>query len=278
MAIGAVIRTAATAAKGLLKKKKLKEGLKKAINVTSDKASALKSTVNKSVNKVKDVYQSGLSENDVSAIRKKVYKAQQKIKPTVDKAKEKIKPAVDKVKKTASNLKEKAKNSFLSDTQVDGMGGGNIADLLGIEKDFQAGTFQSDIRRALNKTGISKVKNFIGRNPIMSGAIAGSLGTSILASAEKSSYMYKKLPDGDIEIKLLGGNTKSRFVSPKHIGSTKDIDDIRTNIAVLESIVTSDDPQKQKDRFRATVAYLNEKYGIHEITGKDLSIKLPKML
>jgi ElaB/YqjD/DUF883 family membrane-anchored ribosome-binding protein len=246
MAIGAAISGAAKAAKSLIKKKKLKEGLKKAVNVTSEKTSALKT---------------------------KAKEAASKAKPTLEKAKAKVKPAVKKVKSKTEGIKAKATSGMMGLKQkakptVDK-----------VKEKIQPSVDSIKEKVGPLATGIkTKSKDFVNKNPMISGAIAGTLATSILASSAKSSYVYKKLPDGDIEINLLGDKSKSKFISPKQLSSPKDIDDIRTNIAVLESIVTSDDPQSQKERFRQTVEYLNNKYGIHEITGKDLSIKLPKML
>jgi ElaB/YqjD/DUF883 family membrane-anchored ribosome-binding protein len=246
MAIAAAIRTAATAAKSLIKKKKLKEGLKKAVNVTTEKTSALKSKARETATKVK---------------------------PTIEKAKEKIKPAVEKVKKKTEEIKEKATSGMMGLKE-------KIQPTVDKVKEKIQPTVDSIKEKVgpLAKEIKTKSKDFVNKNPMISGAIAGTLATSIIASSAKSSYVYKKLPDGDIEINLLGDKSKSKFISPKQLSSPKDIDDIRTNIAVLESIVTSDDPQSQKERFRQTVEYLNNKYGIHQITGKDLSIKLPKML
>jgi len=45
---------------------------------------------------------------------------------------------------------------------------------------------------------------------------------------------------------------------------------------MLESIVVSDDPQKRKKEFTNIVSYLNEKYKINQIQGKNLSIMLPR--
>lgn len=246
MAIAAAIRTAATVAKNLVKKKKLKEGLKKAVNVTTEKTSALKS---------------------------KASEAATKVKPTVEKAKEKIKPAVKKIKEKTEQIKEKATSGMM------GLKEKSQPTINKVKEKIQPTINNVKEKVEPLATAIKdKSKNFVNKNPMISGAIAGTLATSLIASAAKSSYVYKKLPDGDIEINLLGDKSKTKFISPKQLSSPKDINDIRTNIAVLESIVTSDDPQSQKERFRETVEYLNNKYGIHEITGKDLSIKLPKML
>lgn len=125
------------------------------------------------------------------------------------------------------------------------------------------------------KPTVDKVSNTIKSQPLLSGVIAGSLGTSVLASASKVSYTYKKMPDGQIQVNLIGDNNKNTFMSPKHL-NPKEIDDVRINMDMLESIVVSDDPQRRKKEFTNIVSYLNEKYKINQIQGKNLSIMLPR--
>lgn len=58
--------------------------------------------------------------------------------------------------------------------------------------------------------------------------------------------------------------------------SPKAVDDVRTRIAILDSIVLSDDPQKRKDEFKEHSMYLANKYGIYNIQGKNLSLNVPR--
>jgi len=124
-----------------------------------------------------------------------------------------------------------------------------------------------DLNKKINKT--------VKKAPVISGIIAGTLGTSVLASASKVSYTYKKMPDGQIQVNLIGDKNKNTFMSPRHL-NPKEIDDVRINMDMLESIVVSDDPQKRKKEFTNIVSYLNEKYKINQIQGKNLSIMLPR--
>jgi hypothetical protein len=124
-----------------------------------------------------------------------------------------------------------------------------------------------DLNKKINKT--------VEKAPVISGIIAGTLGTSVLASASKVSYTYKKMPDGQIQVNLTGDKNKNTFMSPRHL-NPKEIDDVRINMDMLESIVVSDDPQKRKKEFTNIVSYLNEKYKINQIQGKNLSIMLPR--
>tara|TARA_E500000318_G_C3485331_1_gene182124 strand:+ start:63 stop:779 length:717 start_codon:yes stop_codon:yes gene_type:complete len=124
-----------------------------------------------------------------------------------------------------------------------------------------------DLNKKINKT--------VEKAPVITGIIAGTLGTSVLASASKVSYTYKKMPDGQIQVNLIGDKNKNTFMSPRHL-NPKEIDDVRINMDMLESIVVSDDPQKRKKEFTNIVSYLNEKYKINQIQGKNLSIMLPR--
>ena len=125
------------------------------------------------------------------------------------------------------------------------------------------------------KPTINKVSNTIKSKPLLSGVIAGALGTSVLAATSKVSYTYKSMPDGQIQVNLVGDKNKNTFMSPKHL-NPKEIDDVRLNMDMLESIVISDNPQSRKQDFRNIVSYLNDKYKINQIQGKNLSILLPR--
>ncbi len=125
------------------------------------------------------------------------------------------------------------------------------------------------------KPTVDKVSNTIKKKPLLSGVIAGALGTSVLAATSKVSYTYKSMPDGQIQVNLVGDKTKNTFVSPRHL-NPKEIDDVRLNMDMLESIVISENPQARKQEFTNIVSYLNDKYKINQIQGKNLSIMLPR--
>ena len=125
------------------------------------------------------------------------------------------------------------------------------------------------------KPTVDKVSNTIKSKPLLSGVIAGALGTSVLAATSKVSYTYKKMPDGQIQVNLTGDKNKNTFMSPRHL-NPKEIDDVRINMDMLESIVISENPQARKQEFTNIVSYLNDKYKINQIQGKNLSIMLPR--
>ena len=125
------------------------------------------------------------------------------------------------------------------------------------------------------KPTVDKVSNTIKSKPLLSGVIAGALGTSVLAATSKVSYTYKSMPDGQIQVNLVGDKNKNTFMSPKHL-NPKEIDDVRLNMDMLESIVISENPQARKQEFTNIVSYLNDKYKINQIQGKNLSILLPR--
>ena len=125
------------------------------------------------------------------------------------------------------------------------------------------------------KPTVDKVSNTIKSKPLLSGVIAGALGTSVLAATSKVSYTYKSMPDGQIQVNLTGDKNKNTFMSPRHL-NPKEIDDVRINMDMLESIVISENPQARKQEFTNIVSYLNDKYKINQIQGKNLSIMLPR--
>ena len=57
--------------------------------------------------------------------------------------------------------------------------------------------------------------------------------------------------------------------------SEKEINEVRTQLAVLDSIIDSSDPKSRRKEFTETVEMLSKKYGISNITGKNLSVLIP---
>lgn len=271
MAIAAAIRTAATAAKNLVKKKKLKESLKKAVNVTTEKTSALKS---------------------------KAREAATKVKPTVEKVKEKIKPAVNKTKEVAGNvgtkMKEAARTASVKARRKMGPKNRERLERAGnVAKVAVGGTAGGALGLAAAPivTGAT-VGGMIGgtaskKDPV-GGAIKGAAAGGILGLAatagltasmlksstpKESQFESGRLPDGRYSTKLQDPS-KNNVITGKYL-SDKEISDVKTQLAILDSIVTSDDPKAQRQQFISTVAYLSQKYKITAITGKNLSIQIP---
>lgn len=271
MAIGAAIRGAATAAKSLLKKKKLKEGLKKAVNVTTEKTSALKT---------------------------KAREAATKVKPTVEKVTEKVKPAVEKTKEVAgkagTKVKEAARKASVKARRKMGPEGratakrvtdaakiavgGTVGGALGMAT---APTAMGGILGAGVGATVAKDKKL--RGAAIGGTAGAALGlaaTAGLASSmlkssapKESQFESGRLPDGRYSTKLQDPS-KNNVITGKYL-SDKEIADVKMQLAILDSIVTSDDPRAQRKQFIATVGYLSQKYKITAITGKNLSIQIP---
>ena len=104
---------------------------------------------------------------------------------------------------------------------------------------------------------------------------AALLTPSIMKATLKSQQMYtvEKNLDGGFDLKFKDGNT---ITTDSFMFSPKAVDDVRTRIAILDSIVLSDDPQKRKDEFKEHSMYLANKYGIYNIAGKNLSLNIPR--
>lgn len=273
-----VSRTAATKAKPTLAKAK---------DVTTKAGTKIKL----GAKKAKDAYESGIKLETIQGAKGKVTRATQKVKekaqPIVaktkeaaSKVKEKAQPVInrakDKITAKASTLKNKARRSFVNDTQVDDFGGGNMADMFGIPKANQSGTFQNDILG-----GYLNVKGKIKANPKTSAAIgalaAGALTASIIKSStpKESEYDISRLRDGRFSTQFKDKNANVVF-SAKQLNS-KEVDDVRTQLAILDSIVLSDNPKARRSEFIQIATYLADQYKISNITGNNLSLIIPNV-
>jgi len=271
MAIGAAISGAAKAAKGLIKKKKLKEGLKKAVNITSEKTSALKKKASETVSKAKPTLE----------------KAKTKVKPAVEKTKEAASKATTKVKEATRAASVKARRKMGPKNRERLERAGNVA------KVAVGGTAGGALGLAAAPTVTgATVGGMIGgtasKNDPVGGAIKGAAAGGILGLAatagltasmlksstpKESQFESGKLPDGRYSTKLQDPS-KNNVITGKYL-TDKEIADVKTQLAILDSIVTSDDPKEQRKQFIATVSYLSQKYKINSITGKNLSIQIP---
>ena len=119
---------------------------------------------------------------------------------------------------------------------------------------------------------------------VKAGAIglAGGVGTAMLASSLTKSnakpeqeYNVTRMSDGRFSTSYGGKNANVVF-SAKQL-SEKEINDVRTQLAVLDSIIDSSDPKARSKEFKDTVMNLAKKYKISNITGKNLSIIIPNI-
>ena len=110
------------------------------------------------------------------------------------------------------------------------------------------------------------------------GAGVGGLGLMAASlfksnSSPEQEYTQSRLADGRIST-VFGGKEKNSVFSKKHL-SAKQIDEVRSHVAILESIIQSNDPRARRDQFINTILKLHKEYGINNISGKNLSIFLP---
>ena len=96
------------------------------------------------------------------------------------------------------------------------------------------------------------------------------------STPKESEYDIKRMTDGRFSTTFKDASKNAVF-SSKQL-SEKDINDVRKNLAVLESVVLSTNPSYlEKQEFMARLNYLNDKYGITNITGKNLSVLIPQV-
>ena len=116
-----------------------------------------------------------------------------------------------------------------------------------------------------------------GRNIAAVAGVAGAIGLtqSIIKSNTSPEQLYEtsRLPDGRFSTKFSDAN-KNVVFSRKQL-STKEVDDVRTKLAILDSILESTDPSKRKNEFLNTAMYLGKTYGISNVSGKQLSLLMP---
>tara|TARA_R100000231_G_scaffold139610_1_gene121602 strand:+ start:1312 stop:2226 length:915 start_codon:yes stop_codon:yes gene_type:complete len=273
-------RQAVTATKGV--RGKAKPAIAKAKDVTTKAGTKIKL----GAKKAKDLYESGIKKETLESAKGKVTRATTKVKEkakpvvakvkgTAEKAKAKAQPIVDKAKEKGAKLKRTAERSFVNDQRVDDAGGGNMADLYGIPKSGQSGTFQNQILG-----GYLNVKGKIKANPKTSAAIgalaAGALTASIMASNNnpKSDYEMKRSGEG-FQLKF-NDEGKNKILTGKAL-SQKEIDEVRSIIAYMESIIVSDNPKTRKKEFIAAMDQLSG-YGVNSVIGKNLMINMPQSL
>jgi hypothetical protein len=118
-----------------------------------------------------------------------------------------------------------------------------------------------------------------GRNIAAVAGVAGALGlASSLTKANskpEQEYNITRMSDGRFSTTFKDKNANAVF-SAKQL-SEKEIDDVRTQLAVLDSILDSSDPKARSKEFKDTVMNLAKKYKISNITGKNLSVIIPNI-
>jgi predicted RNA-binding protein with PUA domain len=285
MAITQVIKGLAKGTQELIKKKggaaikasrkapaMAKEGLAKAKNISTKATSSLKSTVKKAA-------ETRTAQMATEGSKKIAAKIGSKI-PT--KAKERLSKAMEKTASVtragiagSKNVMNKARdlgNIAATATKRAAVGGAGIAaakTIKGVKKAAEAGKqFASEKPFAagmLTQTAIDL--------PILVGATALAASVTTANTPKESLYKQERMNDGTFSTTYQDPN-KNKVVTTKQL-SSKDTDAIRSYIAVLDSIVVSDNPNGRKNEFIAVLDQLSRKYGVSSIQGKNLSIMLP---
>ncbi len=106
---------------------------------------------------------------------------------------------------------------------------------------------------------------------------AGGLTASIIKSStpKDSEYNISRLRDGRFSTQFKDKNANVVF-SAKQLNS-KEVDDVRTQLAILDSIVLSDNPKARRSEFIQVATYLADEYKISNITGNNLSLIIPNV-
>jgi hypothetical protein len=278
------------AAKALAKKLLKNKSLKKAINVTTKQTSKLKEAVKVNTKKVAgSAAVTGAVAKAKPAVAKAkevTKKAVEKTKETASKIKEKAKPAVDKTKKTVRaasvSARRKAGPKVRKNIRTAGqvgaagaLGAGAVGLATAATPTLMGAGVGAGIGAGISKDPIQGLK----KGGIIGGALGAAATVALTASLLKSStpkeaeYNIRKLPDGRFTTTFKDANANSVF-SNKQL-SAKETDEVRSLIAILDSIILSNDPSKRRKEFLETAQLLGGKYGISNISGKNLSIMMP---
>tara|TARA_R100000234_G_scaffold118889_2_gene100396 strand:- start:339 stop:1247 length:909 start_codon:yes stop_codon:yes gene_type:complete len=287
------------AARALAKKLLKNKSLKKAISVTSKQTNKLKNAVKVKTKKV----------TESAAVTGAVAKAKPAVKKAVDKTKEVSKKAVDKTKETAKKVSDKTPEGVKKAAKTVGtktkkaaktvgtgalgvLGAGTVAGgIVGGQMGNLAGKAirgaGDQIRKIRKKPPRTDAKRYNDEaidtlTGLGIGAVAGTIGTgSIVASMVKSStpkeaeYDISRLRDGRFSTQFKDKNANVVF-SAKQLNS-KEVDDVRTQLAILDSIILSENPKSRRSEFTQIATYLADKYKVSNITGNNLSLIIPNV-
>ena len=199
-----------------------------------------------------------------------------------------VQPAKDRV----ASLKSKAQPQFIKGMQnPKAMYAGTkakaseIADAAMNTQAFTKGAKAIQAGTTKAKAGLGKAQGIAGgladdtmaaikANPskAMGVGAAALLAPSLLKATMQTQqmYTYEKNPDGSFNLKFKDGNVTTM---KKYMYSPQQVDDIRTRLAILDSIILSDDPYSRRKEFKKEALALAKRYGITSIQGKNLSLQ-----
>jgi len=228
----------------------------------------------------------------------KAISAAKKKKKDLEKTKvgKKVKETVSKVADSKTSKKAISAAKQTAGTAA-GIGGGILAGATA--GGAAAGGIAASQAGKVVRPAIDKVRSAMGKKPrfnkkgeefgnamkdTMTGGVVGGaaaavgtlgLAASVAASAITPDKLYKqsKLPDGRFSTAFSDGGKNSVFSNTQL--SSKQVDEVKAKLAMLEAIVTGNNPSGQRKEFLNTVVELATKYGVTNITGKNLSIQIP---
>ena len=228
----------------------------------------------------------------------KAISAAKKKKKDLEKTKvgKKVKETVSKVADSKTSKKAISAAKQTAGTAA-GIGGGILAGATA--GGAAAGGIAASQAGKVIRPAIDKVRSAMGKKPrfnkkgeefgnamkdTMTGGLVGGaaaavgtlgLAASVAASAITPDKLYKqsKLPDGRFSTAFSDGGKNSVFSNTQL--SSKQVDEVKAKLAMLEAIVTGNNPSGQRKEFLNTVVELATKYGVTNITGKNLSIQIP---
>tara|TARA_R100001463_G_C3488970_1_gene217785 strand:+ start:63 stop:893 length:831 start_codon:yes stop_codon:yes gene_type:complete len=224
-------------------------------------------------------------------VQESVSKATEKTKEGIKKVKEQVKPTIEKVKKSKRKavVMTKRKMGPVNRERLERAGrtaavatGGTIGAGLGLAAAPTA------TGAALGGViGATASKNNALGGAVKGGAIGGALGlaasaglaASILKTStpDEAQYTTKKDAGGSFVTQLGKGKNANVFTSTKQL-SGKDLDIVRKGIAIMDSILLSENPKSRQKEFMEIAMYLSAKHGITSLQGANLNVVIPQGL
>lgn len=174
------------------------------------------------------------------------------------------------IDKTKTTVQKKFGKKYLE--------GKEVTDMLDEFADAPVGNLIGGATMAGSKIG-SKVGKTLGAivgSPTANILGAGALTASIMTSNNnpKSDYEMKRSGEG-FQLKF-NDEGKNKILTGKAL-SQKQIDEVRSIITYMESIIVSDNPKARKKEFIAAMDQLSG-YGVNSVVGKNLMINMPQSL
>lgn len=276
-----IAKSAVGSVRALLKKK----GLKDAVDVTTKKAKAVSGKAKEAVAKAKPQV-----DRAVQATKTKAKTVTDKVKPAVQKAKEKVKPTVEKAKQTARAASVKARRKAGPKVRKNLRKAGEVAaagtigaGAVGLATAATPTLMGAGVGAGIGAGMADDPFKGMKRGAIAGGALGlaatGALTASLLKTStpDEAKYTTKKDAGGSFVTNLGTGKNSNQFVSTKQL-TGKDLDTVRRGIAIMDSILLSENPKARQKEFMEIAMFLNAKHGITSIQGRNLNIVMPQGL